>query len=676
MAGSSLMSLGTRAMFANYAALQTTGNNISNANTAGYSRQQVELQTVAGQGSGAGYFGRGVDVATVTRAHDEFLTREAAVSKSIAAADSSRLGQLKQLEKVFQTGEAGLGHATGQLLNAFADVASKPSDGAARQVVLARSEELASRFRTASEQVSTLQAGVVQEVKGGVAAVNDLARQVAAINGQIAATRGSSHTPNDLLDKRDQLVSEISQYVSVSSVSAPDGSQNLFIGGGQVLVLGANAMKLQAMKDPFDAEKVRVGITDADGSRMLESDTLTSGALAGLISFQDADLTDARNLIGQMATALSGALNQQQALGLDLGNPPASGAAILSVGQPRALAASTNTGNATLSVQVGTASEVQASDYAVRFDGTDYSIVRSSDGRAVNGSPFSAADLSAGVSVDGMNIRLTGGAAATGDRFVLQPVALAAASMQRMLTNPKGIAAAAPVTATVPTDNRGTAGIGALRMTSSPTNPALTPTQSLSLRFTSATAYEVSLVDSNTNPATTSVLGTGTWTPGQPIRIADTAPLSGFEIDLTGVPRGPETVNGQARPGDAIVIAPTRYPESNNTNALAMGGLNTRLIVGQQTLPDGTVVPGVSVTDAYAGAMATIGLRVQTAQSASSMSASVATNAEAERANKAGVNLDEEAARLMQFQQSYQAAAKMLQTAQTVFDILLDVTRG
>ena len=174
MSVSSLLSIGARAMTANYAALQVTGNNIANANTAGYSRQSVELATSFSQQTGSGFFGKGVDVATVTRAHSDFLTREAATTASLAAADDARNQQLQQLEKVFPTGEDGLGYAAQQVFNAFVDVSNKPQDSSARQVALARVGDLAAQFRSASDQLDSLQAGVTQDLKTAVASVNSL----------------------------------------------------------------------------------------------------------------------------------------------------------------------------------------------------------------------------------------------------------------------------------------------------------------------------------------------------------------------------------------------------------------------------------------------------------------------------------------------------------------------
>lgn len=212
MSASALFSIGTRAMTASYAALQTTGNNIANAGTRGYSRQQIALETAGGQFLGNGFFGNGVNVTTVTRSHNEFLTREVALSRAIAASDGSRLSQLQMLEQVFGTGAAGLGYISGELLNAFADLASRPGDTAARQVVLARAQDVATSFRSAGNHIERLQGGVAQDLRTSIKTVNALAQTVADLNRQIAAAKGSGHEPNDLLDQRDAAVAEISEY--------------------------------------------------------------------------------------------------------------------------------------------------------------------------------------------------------------------------------------------------------------------------------------------------------------------------------------------------------------------------------------------------------------------------------------------------------------------------------
>ena len=640
MGSSNLMSIGMKAMAANFAALQTTGHNIANANVAGYSRQQVELQTTAGQFTGAGFFGKGVDVASVTRLHNEFVTREAAATTSQSMGDQARLDQLDRLEKVFATGELGLGYAAGQLLNSMADLASRPQDASTREVVLARAQDLASRFAAAGAQLDSLQNGVAQDLQNGIAAVNNLTARIGQVNEQVSRLAGIGQPANDLLDQRDQLIAELSRYVQVSTIPATDGSVAVFMAGGQRLVLGKDVTPLTLLPDAFDISRQAVGIVENGVTRALPSALVASGSLGGLLRFQNDDLASARNQLGQLATALSASLNQQQALGLDLRTPPGSGAALFAIGAPVALPASSNgrdlAGNfiASVSMTLADATQLQASEYELRSDPANagqYLVTRLSDGLQRS--------IASGATLDGVTITVGAPVPTASDRFLLQPLTRAANDMRRVLADPRGLAAASPLEAVRGITNTGTANVGSLAIASASVNPQNTAT----ISFTNASGdYAWQLRDRSTNALVSS--GTGTWTAGTPIA------LNGFNLQLDGVPAS----------GDNFTVAMTAHPEANNGNALALAALRDARLVGGQT-----------ITDAYASTMAGIGVRVQGARSSTEISQAVAANAEAQRTSQTGVNLDEEAARLLQFQQSYQAAAKVLQVAQTLFDTLL-----
>ena len=665
MSVSPLLTIGSKAMSASYAALQVTGNNISNSNTVGYSRQSALLETSIGQFSGSGYFGKGVDVSTVTRAHSDFLTREAATSQSMAASDAARSGQLQRLEAVFPTGEAGIGYAAATAFNAFVDVANKPQDASARSVALARVGDLAALFRNANEQLDALQAGVTVDLKTSVTSVNGLTRQIASLNQQIASMQGNSHEPNDLLDKRDLAINELSKYLQVTTIAADDGSLSVFMNGGQRLVLGSESATLAAVPDAFDPSKVQLGITEAGQARAFPPGFVTGGSIAGLLRFQNSDLPDARNLLGQMAAAISGRLNQQQALGLDLGQPPGSGAPLLSVGLPGVAPASTNAqaggvpvasyvnGSGvrvpSVSLTIVDSDALRASDYELRSDPSDpagtYRLTRLSDGVTQS--------VTSGAVVDGFRVDVATPLPASRDRFLLQPVGPAISNIRRVLDDPAGIAAASPVTGTVASGNVGTSAVASLSAVSPTLNANLTAT----ITFTDdAGGYSYSLVD--TTGALPTTTGTGIWTAGQPIA------LNGWSLELSGVPRS----------GDAIGVQKTAFPAGNNGNANALLALRDVPFVGQQTSAGGVVQPGDTVTDAYAAALANVGVRVQSAKLSEDQSASIAADAKMAQASLTGVNLDEEAARLIQFQQSYQAAARMLQVAQSLFDTLLQTT--
>lgn len=655
-----LLSVGARAMFANQAALQTIGQNIANANTPGYSRQSVVLTSSPGQYTGAGFFGRGVDVKTVERSHNDFLTKEAASSKSTASADATRAEQLARMEKVFPPGTEGLGYAASQFLNAMVDVTSRPSDPSARQVALGRANELAVRFSNAGQQLTDLQAGVVSDLRASVTVVNQLAQQIATVNAQVAKTQGSGHTPNDLLDQRERLVSQLSDYVAVSTLNADDGTIGVFIGGGQRLVLGSQAATLQVTGDPYDSQRAELSVNEGGYNRSLDESVLTGGSMSALLSFQNKDLQDARNMLGQLAAAIGTRINGQNALGLNLSNPPDKGSDLFNVAVPRVFPAASNardaSGNYVSGVQAAIvdAGKLQASSYKLTSSapGT-YELTRLSDGlvRTVND----------GDTIDGFQMTFTPSAPQPGESFLIEPVSAAAVEMKRVLDSPNGIAAASPLTATAAVTNTGTLTVESIYAVNPKVDPTLAP---MTVEFGDTVppgnpaakqrSYTLTLSDG-------SVLN-GVWSAGQPIGNEPASGIDlGFELRTNGVPRQ----------GDKVELAKTLYTTTNNGNAKAFLNIQTEAFIGRQLMPDGTLTAGTTINDTYAASMSEVGARVQSATYLSGVSTGVASDAEASRAGQAGVNLDEEASRLMQFQQGYQAAAKVLQTAQTLFDELM-----
>ena len=667
MSSSALMSIGVRAMFANYASMQTTGHNIANAQTPGYSRQTVELATSGGQATGAGFFGKGVDVVTVQRASDAFLETQSQTASSMAAMDDARSSNLQQLETVFPPGDTGVGAAVGSFMNSFVDLANSPSDSSARQVILSDAAEVADRFATAGTELDRLQNGVTSDLRNSVAQVNQMATQVAKLNSSIAALQGTSSAPNDLMDQRDQLVKQIGNLVKVSTIAASDGSMGVFIAGGQRLVLGGDAQQLVVTPDPANTSRSAVSISDSGILHELPSDLLVGGAISGLLKYQNDDLVSARNQLGQMAASVSARVNQVQGFGIDLGSPPGAGNPVFAVGGPVSTPNSHNARDSaggfasTVSLTVSDATQLKASDYTLAADPAtsgNYIVTRGTDGvkfsMAPNGSGFSFTRLSDGAamgdSMDGMQIAING-TPGVNDSFELQPVGRAAVSMKRVLDNPAGIAAAAPMTAVMGVANKGTATVAGLAVVSAGNDP----TVSAAINFTDANGgFSYTLTDAGGNVTSS---GNATWTAGQPIA------LNGFQLNLNGVPAS----------GDSVSVVKTAHPESNNGNALSMVGLRDETFVGRDTQIDGTLQDGDTATDAYASVLANVGVRVQSAKTSSTISTATSQQADSAVANKSGVNLDEEAGRLIQFQQGYQAAAKVLQVAQAIFDTLLQM---
>ncbi|WP_119155584.1 flagellar hook-associated protein FlgK [Caldimonas tepidiphila] len=636
-----LINIGARAMYTAQAQLTVTSSNIANAGTPGYSRQSVQLQTAGGNFTGAGFFGRGVEIAGITRAHSAFLSREAAATHAMAAADGTRLAQLQRLEQAFGLGEAGLGHAASQVLNAFTDVASRPADLSARQVVLGRVEDFALRMRSAAGELDSLQAGVTQELRVSVQSANVLAQRVAGLNEQISRVQGLGHPPNDLLDQRDQAIKELSGFVQVTQIPAEDGTVGLFIGGGQRLVLGNQALELRALPDAYDPNVLRLGVREGGTDRPIAEGSVAGGSIAGLLRFQSQDLPDAQNQLGRLGETVSRALNDQQALGLDLTG--AQGGPMLATGAPRVLPNPHNQGAAAVTLEIRDGALLQASDYELMRDGEGFRLTRLGAPQASFG--FSAEQLAEGVAVDGLRIRVEG-AAAGGDRFLLQPLRQVGRDMQRVMDDPQRIAAAPPLTATQPPRADGSL------------PPAVSVVQRAPMPEGRQADFplQLTVVEVGGGEVVFSIAGS----PPQRVSAGEFVSRYGTELRFASVPR----------PGDVIELNRTHPVGAYNGNALAMLQLRDAPLVGQR-LEGGTPQGGQTLTDAYAGLVGDIGVRVQGGRAAAETSRRVAQEAEAARSNGAAVNLDEEAARLIEYQQSYQAAAKVLQVAQSVFDTLM-----
>ncbi len=639
----SILNIGARALQANETALKTTGNNIANVNTPGYSRQSVVLNTVAGQYTGGGYIGKGVEITSIQRNFDAFLTRQSTMASSVQSADVMRAEKLKQLGGIFEGGPSGLGAAISDMLNAFTDVASAPSDLTARTVVLTRIDETAARMRSASQSLDDLQRGVVQEIQQKVAAINSLAYNIADLNKEIARASAAGQPPNDMLDRRDQLVRNLNQYVQTSSVAADDGSINLFVGGSQALVLGSTVAPLELVDDEFGNPLNKLVITRSGQQFMLDENNLGGGEVSGLLRFQNTDLAEGRNLLGRLTLAVTQTMNDQHQLGLDLDGKP--GGILFNhteLSDKNVRASKSNTGSGILTPSISDPTKFIASDYEVNFTASAAgTVTRLSDGKVVHFPQTPPTTAPILVTLDGLNISLPSGTPAVGDRFLIQPFSTSASNVSSAFSSPRALAVASPVAGTMGTGNTGSLQQVSLTARSNPVSA--TP---VVLTFTGPNSYTRS--DELPTPNATAFA----FTPGQVIEgtTPTAAPLSQWSLTLQGTPQA----------GDTFTVGRNAYPTLNAGNANAM-----------MDLRDLAAFDGGPLTDGFAGLMSQIGIRTQSAVYAAKLSSSIASNLETSRTGISGVNLDEEAAKLLQYQQAYQASAKVIQIAQGIFDTLI-----
>lgn len=648
----SLLNVGARALLTNQVALQTAGHNIANVNVPGYSRQTVSLQTVQGQFTGGGYIGQGVNVQTILRNHNELLTRQAAAAGATQAADVTRAERLTQMQDIFGGGTSGLGASITDMMNSLADVVSAPTDITARTVTLTRMNEMAGRMRSAAEQINELQYSVNEQLKGNTVKINSLAKSVADVNSQIASAKGNGQSPNDLLDRRDQLIRELNQYVQVTQIPADDGTVGLFVANSQPLVLGTSAATLsvdESQQFPGSGQ-MRLFFTQPGAVAVeLDDNMLGGGEISGLLRFSNNDLSEGRNLLGRMAQAIGMTMNAQQAQGLTL-----DGAVGKDLFKVQTGAVGYSSGTAAGTVAFTNATKFAASDYEVRFTTPPAGqVVRLSDGKAT---AFTDIANLGTQQIDGLTFNLTS-AGAAGERVLFKPFSASAANMQALVTSPRDLAAANPVNAAMGKSNSGTLQLGGLTATGPLTlpanaNPAAVPPVlgGVQLEFTVGPPTTYAAFDRGTNPPTAIPGGTGTFVSGQPISI------NGWSITLQGSPKT----------GDSVTVGNALDPQygdaytRNAGNASALVSVRDKKMFDESTMGDG-----------YAGVMAQVGTRTQSALYAAELSSTIASNLEADRTAVSGVNLDEEAAKLIQYQQAYQASAKMLQIAQGIFDSLI-----
>lgn len=609
--------------------LQVTSHNIANANTPGYNRQVADFTARAGGGQGNTYLGGGTQVATIRRVYDSLQVDQLRSSMTGFARFDTLNTLSSRIDTLLADPDTGLNTGLQSFFNAVQDVASDPASISTRQALIGEAQGVASRFESLDLRLGEMEKEVNSRIRLAVDDINRIATSIADLNGQIALANNATTPPNDLLDARDALVLELSGHVSVSTNIQADGNMSVFIGSGQPLVTAGDARKLAATASEFDLTRMTVAYQGASGSTPLDTSN-TGGNLGGLLEFRSQVLDPARQSLGQTAVAFAISMNQQNAQGLDLrGNL---GGDLFSVADPRVLYSSNNTGTGTASATVADLGEFTGADYVLEYDGASYSVTRADTGAAVAltgsgspGDPFRA---------DGIIITVAG-APAAGDRLLISTAQNAAGSVESVVTDPQAIAMAAPTRTSVSQGNIGNGTISLPTILDPDDSDLLT---SAVIEFTSPTTYSIN--------------GAGNFTYSEGSLIV----LNGNGI----------TINGTPAAGDRFSLDANYGASGDNSNGLRMAEIQS-----QGLLDGGTI----SINDSYGRLVSSVGAMTHQVKGSLEAQGVVLTNAEAAVSATSGVNLDEEAANLIKYQQAYQAVAQVVAVVSTMFDSLLSATR-
>ena len=628
---SSIFGIDLSALQAFQQAIEVTSNNVANASTPGYDEESIELATALPQNAGGFAIGSGVDVTGVQRAYSQAATTQLNTSQSTLSQLTALQNYTSQIDNLFGTTAGGLTTALQTYYSGWSAVADDPTSTSAREALLGDANALAANLNSTSSQLQGLNSDVNTRITADVNQINSISTQISSLNTQIAQSSGSGQAPNQLLDQRDELVSNLSQLAGVTTTSNSDGSINVYLGNGQPLVLDQNTYQLSTVPNEFNASQLEVASTASDGASI--SSSITSGDLGGLLAARTQAIDPALNQLGQIATAVAQTANTQQGSGLDLNGQL--GSALFSVGAPVATGSSANTDATTASVTLSNIGALTSDNYLLSYKGGAYALTDATTGAniALTGAGTGASPLTA--SSVGLSIVLSG-TPASGDQYLIQPTAQAASTIGVAITDPSGLAAAGAIQTSAADTNTGSATIGPGTVLD-PTNPNLLNTTSI--QFLTPTTYSV-------NGA-----GSFAYTSGGDVD------LDGWQVQISGTPAAGDTFTVQSNAGGT----------GDNTNALAAANQQTTGVLSNGTI---SVSGAVGAMISGAGALAQQVNTAQTAQTA------VNTQATTNVQSISGVNLDEEAANLMQWQQAYQASAQALSVANGLFTTFLNSIRG
>ncbi|HFS5791075.1 TPA: flagellar hook-associated protein FlgK [Citrobacter werkmanii] len=552
---SSLINNAMSGLSAAQAALNTASNNISSYNVAGYTRQTTIMAQANSTLGAGGWVGNGVYVSGVQREYDSFITNQLRAAQNQSSGLTTRYEQMSKIDNLLSSKTSSISTSMQDFFTSLQTLVSNAEDPAARQALIGKADGLVNQFKTTDQYLRDQDKQVNTAIKASVDQINNYAKQIASLNDQISRMTGvgAGASPNDLLDQRDQLVSELNQIVGVEVSVQDGGTYNVTMANGYSLVQGSNARQLAAVPSSDDPSRTTVAYVDGvAGAVEIPEKLLNTGSLGGLLTFRSQELDQTRNTLGQLALAFADAFNTQHKAGFDANGD--AGKDFFAIGSPSVLSNAKNTGKAELSAEVDDSSKVQATDYKVVFSGGKWQVTRLADNTTFEAKP----DANGKLDIDGLKVTVKANptGANDNDSFILKPVSNAIVDMKVMVTDESKIAMAS---------------------------------------------------EKSTDPA------------------ADTG-------------------------------------ASDNRNGQKLLDLQTKETIGNKTF-----------NDAYATLVSDVGNKTATLKTSSTTQNNVVKQLYNQQQSISGVNLDEEYGNLQRYQQYYLANAQVLQTANALFDALINI---
>lgn len=435
---SSLINNAMSGLNAAQAALNTASNNIASYNVAGYTRQTTIMSQANSTLGAGGWVGNGVYVSGVQREYDAFITNQLRAAENQSSGLTTRFEQMSKIDNLLSSKTSSISTSMQDFFTSLQTLVSNAEDPAARQALIGKANGLVNQFKTTDQYLRDQDKQVNTAIASSVEQINNYSKQIASLNDQISRLTGvgAGASPNDLLDQRDQLVSELNKIVGVEVSVQDGGTYNLTMANGYTLVQGSNARQLAAVPSSADPSRTTVAYVDAAaGNIEIPEKLLNTGSLGGLMTFRSQDLDQTRNTLGQLALAFATEFNTQHKAGFDANGD--AGKDFFAIGNPSVIGNAKNGGNAVLTAKVDDSTKVQATDYKVVYDGSKWQVTRLADNTTFEAKP----DADGKLDIDGLKVTVSGtpGAKAN-DSFTLKPVSDAIVNMKVMVTDESQIA--------------------------------------------------------------------------------------------------------------------------------------------------------------------------------------------------------------------------------------------
>ncbi|MCU4676428.1 flagellar hook-associated protein FlgK [Catenovulum sp. 2E275] len=681
---SSLLQIGSSSLLGNQSQLATTSNNIANLNTPGYSRQRTEF---------ASYVEWGVGRSQVTRLFDQFAIDQYRRDTSEHAKLKALSDNTSILDTLFSNDSTSVAKGIDSVFARLHEAADDPTSLTPRQLVISDSQALVDRMQSLSDRVLEQEKVVNEEIKLQLNETNSLIKSLYDINKAVVTSKKVEVTGQaspELLDERDEIVRQLSEKLNVQPLEDKSGAILLNTQNGQPLVTNGHYFQFKAVNGDPDPTRTEIEIQASNGTskRSFNTDGL-GGELGGLIEYRENVLDETANSLGQLAIAYADAMNEQNKKGVTLDGEL--GENVFNIPTTTALGYRDNSSanhNIEVGIEAGKGGSVTNFDYQITFtSATEYTIQAFQGGEAVGNvtGPYTNTTLPDGSQStspelpDGLTLNLEAdGAFVEGDKFLARPTRLAGVQIELNINRPEQLALAAPVTVENPIDNLGSATAKLTDITStdtsnSPVNMSafdgagnLDADAPAKVIYTLTGEYEVQ--DSSGNVIGTVSSGDNIM---QQLRDAGTWPASSHGADYPGYEI---SVSGKAEAGDEFNIAYNSDSLDDNFNAQKLTDLQSNDTMRRNVT--GSEENTLTFNQAYSNLIGFVGDTANRANIDLAASESLLLQSETRVQNMAGVNLDEEAADLIKFEQAYNASARIITVAQTIFDSLLSAVRA